>query len=146
VVTTAGVFPVQGVYDLGGDDARFGAGRRGHVHQGQDIAAAEGTPIVSPVAGIVHWRAYQKAGAGHYVVVRGDDGRDYVFMHMQDDSVVVEKGRRVAAGERLGNVGDTGDSHGAHLHFEIWPDGWFANADSHPIDPLPELLAWASTS
>ena len=39
--------------------ARFGAGRTGHVHQGQDIVAAEGTPVVTPVAGIVHWRAYQ---------------------------------------------------------------------------------------
>ncbi len=99
---TPGIFPVQGAYDLGGDDARFGAARRGHVHQGQDIMAAEGTPIVTPVAGIVHWRAYQASGAGHYVVVRGDDGRDYVFMHMQDGSVVAEKGRRVAAGEQPG--------------------------------------------
>ena len=135
---------MQGAYDLGGDDARFGAARRGHVHQGQDIVAAEGTPIVTPVAGIVHWRAYQASGAGHYVVVRGDDGRDYVFMHMQDGSVVAEKGRRVAAGEHLGSVGNTGDSRGAHLHFEIWPDGWYSTADSHPIDPLPDLLAWAS--
>ena len=143
---TPGISPVQGAYDLGGDDARFGAARRGHVHQGQDIVAALGTPVVSPVAGLVHWRAYQASGAGHYVVVRGDDGRDYVFMHMQDGSVAAEKGRRVAAGERLGNVGNTGDSSGAHLHFEIWPDGWYAGEGARPIDPLPELLAWASTA
>jgi murein DD-endopeptidase MepM/ murein hydrolase activator NlpD len=143
---TPGIFPVQGAYDFGGDDARFGAGRRGHIHQGQDIIAAEGTPVVTPVAGLVHWRAYQASGAGHYVVVRGDDGRDYVFMHMQDGSVVAEKGRRVAAGERLGNVGTTGDSDGAHLHFEIWPDGWYAGEGSQPIDPLPDLLGWASAA
>jgi murein DD-endopeptidase MepM/ murein hydrolase activator NlpD len=141
-----GLFPVQGPYTLGGADARFGAKRSGHVHQGQDIIAAEGTPVVTPVAGLVHWRAYQAAGAGHYVVVRGDDGRDYAFMHMQDGSVLAQKGLRVAAGERLGSVGDTGVSDGAHLHFEIWPDGWYATPDSHPIDPLPELLAWASAS
>ena len=41
-------------------------------------------------------------------------------------------------------MGNTGDSEGAHLHFEIWPDGWYASADSHPIDPLPQLLAWAA--
>jgi len=141
-----GMFPVQGPYSFGGEDARFGAGRAGHVHQGQDILAAEGTPVVTPVAGIVHWRAYQAAGAGYYVVVRGDDGRDYAFMHFQAGSTVVEKGQRVAAGQRLAGVGNTGDSDGAHLHFEIWPDGWYASADSHPIDPLPDLLAWAGAA
>jgi len=140
----SGLFPVQGAYDLGGQGARFGAGRTGHVHQGQDVVAAEGTPVVTPVAGVVHWRAYQASGAGHYVVVRGDDGRDYAFMHFQDGSVLVQKGQRVSAGQRLAGVGNTGASQGAHLHFEIWPDGWYASADSHPIDPLPDLLAWAA--
>ena len=139
----AGPFPVQGPYVFGGDGARFGAGRTGRVHQGQDIIAAEGTPVISPVAGLVHWRAYQADGAGHYVVIRGDDGRDYAFMHFQDGSVAVAKGQRVAAGQRIAAVGNTGRSSGAHLHFEIWPDGWYASADSHPIDPLPDLLAWA---
>src|SRR5215210_1197016 len=41
-----GVFPVQGAYSLGGAGARFGASRTGHVHQGQDVVAAEGTPVV----------------------------------------------------------------------------------------------------
>ena len=140
----AGLFPVQGPYSLGGDGARFGAGRTGRAHQGQDILAAEGTPVISPVAGVVHWRAYQAGGAGHYVVIRGDDGRDYAFMHFQDGSVAVRKGQRVAARQRIANVGNTGASSGAHLHFEIWPDGWYASADSHPIDPLPDLLAWAA--
>ena len=47
---TSGIFPVQGAYSFGGPDSRFGAAREGHAHQGQDIAAAEGTPVVSPVA------------------------------------------------------------------------------------------------
>ena len=138
-----GLFPVQGAYDLGGAEARFGARRGSHVHQGQDLIAAEGTPVVTPVAGVIHWRAFQASGAGHYVVVRGDDGRDYAFMHFQDGSVLVQKGQRVAAGQRLASVGNTGASDGAHLHFEIWPGGWYASAESKPIDPLPDLLAWA---
>lgn len=145
-VPVSGIFPVQGAYSFGGEGARFGAGRTGHVHQGQDVVAAEGTPVVTPVAGIVHWRAYQAGGAGYYVVIRGDDGRDYAFMHFQAGSTLVEKGQRVAAGQRLASVGNTGDSQGAHLHFEIWPDGWYASADSHPIDPLPDLLAWAGAA
>jgi murein DD-endopeptidase MepM/ murein hydrolase activator NlpD len=144
VTASSGVFPVQGAYTFGGDDARFGAGRTGHTHQGQDILAAAGTPIVSPRAGFVSWRAFQKDGAGHYVVVRGDDGRDYVFMHMLDGSVLVQKGQSVAAGQQLGAVGSTGRSSGPHLHFEIWPSGWYSSKASQPVDPLPDLLAWAS--
>jgi murein DD-endopeptidase MepM/ murein hydrolase activator NlpD len=144
VVAAAGVFPVQGPYSLGGPDSRFGATRSGHSHQGQDIAAATGTPVVAPRAGFVGWRAYQAEGAGYYVVLHGDDERDYVFMHLQGGSVVVEKGQGLAAGERIGNVGSSGDAQGPHLHFEIWPDGWYANKQSQPIDPLPDLLAWAA--
>ena len=144
VTASAGVFPVQGTYSFGGDDARFGALRTGHVHQGQDIIAAAGTPVVSPRAGFVAWRAFQQGGAGHYVVVRGDDARDYVFMHFQDGSVLVQKGQAVAAGQQLGAVGSTGASTGPHLHFEIWPQGWYSSKASQPIDPLPDLLAWAS--
>ncbi len=143
VTATAGVFPVQGAYDFGGVDSRFGAGREGHSHQGQDIAAAAGTPIVAPRAGTIFWRAYQADGAGHYVVLSGDDGRSYVFMHMQTGSVLVDKGQAVTAGQSLGAVGATGHADGPHLHFEIWLDGWYASKASHPIDPLPDLLAWA---
>jgi murein DD-endopeptidase MepM/ murein hydrolase activator NlpD len=144
VTASSGVFPVKGSYSLGGADARFGAGRTGHTHQGQDIIAAAGTPVVSPRAGFVGWRAYQRDGAGHYVVVRGDDTRDYVFMHLQDGSVAVQKGQAVSAGQQLGAVGSTGRSDGPHLHFEIWPQGWYSSKASKPIDPLPDLLAWAS--
>ena len=143
VTVGSGVFPVQGPYDLGGESARFGHDRSTHLHQGQDISAAEGTPVVTPKAGFVYWRRYQKDGAGHYVVVRGDDGRDYVFMHLKADSVLVEEQQRVTAGQQLGQVGNTGRSFGAHLHFEIWPDGWYAKG-SKPIDPLPDLQAWAA--
>jgi murein DD-endopeptidase MepM/ murein hydrolase activator NlpD len=143
VVAASGVFPVQGPYSLGGEGSRFGAKREGHSHQGQDIAAATGTPLVAPRAGFISWRAYQADGAGHYVVLHGDDGRDYVFMHMQGGSVVVQKGQGVAAGQALGAVGQSGHADGPHLHFEIWPDGWYSSKKSKPIDPLPDLLAWA---
>jgi murein DD-endopeptidase MepM/ murein hydrolase activator NlpD len=142
-VIAGGAFPVQGAYSFGGPDSRFGAPRSGHVHQGQDIAAAEGTPVVSPRAGTVHWVAYQAEGAGHYVVINGDDGRDYVFMHLQDGSTLVATGQPVAAGQRIASVGNTGESEGPHLHFEIWPGGWWASKTSQPIDPLPQLQAWA---
>lgn len=135
-----GVFPVRGPHSYGGDGSRFGAERPGHIHQGQDIAAAEGTPLVSPVAGTVYWRAYQARGAGHYLVIAGDDGRHYVLMHLQSPASVA-KGARVGAGQRIGAVGSTGVGTGPHLHFEIWVGGW-VDTRGRPIDPLPELRAW----
>lgn len=145
-LTTTGskIFPVQGPFSFGDELSKFGAGRTGHIHQGQDIAADEGTPVVTPIAGTVVQVAYQAKGAGYYVVIAGVDGRHYVFMHLQEGSTVVAKGATVAAGQRIANVGNTGGSDGPHLHFEIWVNGWWETKASTPIDPLPELQAWAS--
>jgi murein DD-endopeptidase MepM/ murein hydrolase activator NlpD len=142
-VTGNGVFPVQGPYDFGGKDSRFGAPRSGHIHQGQDVAAAEGTPLVAPKAGTIHWRAYQSGGAGYYLVLDAD-GEDfmYVFMHLRQGSLLVSKGDHVAAGQQIAQVGNTGSSQGAHLHFEVWEGAWYAGG--HPIDPLPVLQSWAA--
>jgi murein DD-endopeptidase MepM/ murein hydrolase activator NlpD len=143
--TVAGVFPLQGPYTFGGEDARFGAGRTGHVHQGQDVVAASGTPIVAPVAGTVLWKANQPGGAGIYLVVRGTgtgEIRDYVFMHLKRGTVLVAPGDALSAGQQLAQVGATGDASGPHLHFEIWLGGWFVRGGA-PIDPLPQLRRWA---
>ena len=141
----AGVFPIQGAYTFGGEDARFGAQRDGHVHEGQDVTAAEGTPLIAPVASFVYWIAVQRKGAGHYVVLRAPDGTDYVFMHLKAGSITAVKGAALAAGQPFAQVGSTGASSGPHLHFEIWPQGWYSSKESKPIDPLPQLLAWAGT-
>jgi murein DD-endopeptidase MepM/ murein hydrolase activator NlpD len=141
VVTLGGVFPVQGPHNFGGDDARFGAPRNGHTHQGQDVLAADGTPVVTPLAGTVIHNAYQAGGAGYYLVVHGADNRDYAFMHCQKDSIPVEEGAVLTPGQQICLVGHTGDATGPHLHFEIWVGGWWAKG-GYPIDPLPDLKAW----
>jgi murein DD-endopeptidase MepM/ murein hydrolase activator NlpD len=145
--TVAGVFPVQGAFGFGGDDARFGAGRTGHIHQGQDVVADSGTPIVAPIAGTITWKANQPSAAGIYLVMRGAGGdsgdvRDYVFMHIKRGTVLVAPGDVVQAGQQLAQVGATGDASGPHLHFEIWLGGWFVRGGA-PVDPLPQLQAWA---
>jgi murein DD-endopeptidase MepM/ murein hydrolase activator NlpD len=66
-------------------------------------------------------------------------------MHLMAGSVMVAKGAVLAAGAQFARVGNTGSSSGPHLHFEIWPDGWYSSPDSKPIDPLPQLQAWAAT-
>jgi murein DD-endopeptidase MepM/ murein hydrolase activator NlpD len=137
------VFPLVGAFDWGGDGARFGASRRGHIHQGQDLAAAEGTPVVAPYGGVIETVRYQAGGAGHYVVLDGArEDRDYVFMHLRDGSVLVREGQNVSTGQRIGEVGTTGSSSGPHLHFEVWVGGWYAGGA--PIDPLPLLQEWAA--
>jgi murein DD-endopeptidase MepM/ murein hydrolase activator NlpD len=134
-------FPVAGPHSFGSPDARFGAPRTGHTHQGQDIIAAEGTPVVAVRAGRVTWVAYQAGGAGYYVVLAGDgEPYNYVYMHLQEGSVLVRKGDHVEMGQQLGSVGHTGDAEGPHLHFELWDGPWYNGG--HAIDPLPLLRQW----
>jgi hypothetical protein len=135
-------FPVAGPHTLGGGGGRFGAGRDGHLHQGQDVPAAEGVPVVAPIAGTVRYTDYQAGGAGYYVVLDGSDARSYFFAHCQKGSFAVLPETAVGVGQHLCNVGQTGSATGPHLHFEIWLGGWRVNSASHPIDPLPDLLAW----
>jgi murein DD-endopeptidase MepM/ murein hydrolase activator NlpD len=135
-------FPVAGPYDLGGEGARFGAPRGGRLHEGQDISAAEGTPVVAPYAGTVEFVRFQASGAGWYIVLDSHiEDRDYVFMHLRAGSLLVAAGQAVSAGQPLAQVGNTGNSSAPHLHFEVWVGGWYAGGA--PIDPLPLLQAWA---
>jgi murein DD-endopeptidase MepM/ murein hydrolase activator NlpD len=134
-------FPIAGPHDYGGPDSRFGADRGDHVHQGQDVSAAEGTPLVAPRPGTISTVAYQASGAGYYVIEADADGQHwYALMHMQKGSIVVTEGQQVSAGTRLGAVGSTGESSGPHLHFEEWVGPW--QAGGQPVDPLPLLQSW----
>jgi murein DD-endopeptidase MepM/ murein hydrolase activator NlpD len=134
-------FPLVGPFSYGGEGSRFGAKREGHTHQGQDLSADEGTPIVAPRGGVITTVAYQAGGAGNYAVLDGEgESRDYVFMHMRTGSVVVREGQHVRTGQRIGEVGSTGESSGPHLHFEVWLGRWFDGG--HPVDPLPFLKTW----
>jgi murein DD-endopeptidase MepM/ murein hydrolase activator NlpD len=137
------VFPVRGAYSLGGDGARFGAGRDDHSHEGQDVLAASGVPVVAPLAGTVLFNSYQANGAGRYVILRADNGWDMMFAHCLAGSATLDPGARVAAGGQLCAVGATGSASGPHLHFEIWPNGWRHLKGTRPVDPLPQLRRWA---
>jgi biotin carboxyl carrier protein len=140
-VAAGAVFPVAGAHDFGGPEGRFGAPRSGHVHQGQDVLTAEGTPIVAPLAGTILTASYQAGAAGYYAVEHTDAGLDFMFAHCQAGSLLVVKGDSVSAGQTLCRAGQTGDANTPHLHFEIWVGGWQA-LGGHPIDPLPYLEAW----
>jgi len=134
-------FPLKGNFPYGDPGSRFGAPRSGHKHQGQDIGAPLGTQIRAARGGRVKTVAFQASGAGHYVVIdAAGQTRDYVYMHMQTGSVRVRQGQWVKTGQWIGNVGNTGASFGAHLHFEIWQGTWWGGGE--PIDPYPSLRNW----
>jgi murein DD-endopeptidase MepM/ murein hydrolase activator NlpD len=128
------VFPIDGEHAFGkGTANRFGGGRG---HQGQDVFARCGTPLVAARDGVVTTAA-SHSRAGNYVVVTDDAGRSYAYMHMREPALVAE-GDRVRAGDPIGEVGQTGRASGCHLHFELWTaPGWHKGGKA--IDPLPEL-------
>lgn len=135
------VFPVLGPHSFGDAANRFGAGRVGHIHEGQDVLASEGLAVVAPLAGTVITAAYQAGGAGWYAAEHTVDGLDFFYAHCQAGSLAVSPGEAVQAGQAICKVGQTGDATGPHLHFEVWVGGWQA-ASGQPIDPLPYLEAW----
>ncbi len=133
----AGTFPIQGAHTYGESADNVFTGKGGH--QGNDVFAACGTPLVAPQAATVTRTAFQSR-AGNYVVLTADDGRSFAFMHMREASPVA-KDQRVAAGQPVGTVGETGRASGCHLHFELWTaPGWYRGGE--PIDPRPQLTAW----
>lgn len=135
------IFPIRGRHNLGaGQATNFGGGRG---HQGQDMFAKCGTPLVAARGGEVIMSAYQ-ARAGNYLVIRRADGQSYAYMHLRERSPL-RKGDRVLTGQAIGQVGDTGRADGCHLHFELWTaPGWYAGGK--PINPLPLLELWDSWS
>ncbi|MGN6662866.1 MAG: M23 family metallopeptidase [Solirubrobacterales bacterium] len=133
-------FPVLGKHEFEMGAGRFGAPRNGHTHQGQDVAAACGTPLVAARGGKVQYAGYQGA-AGNYIVIDGrGTGYDFMYAHLAEPSPL-HTGETVRTGQPIGVVGDTGDATGCHLHFEMWtPPGWYEGGE--PIDPLPYLEKW----
>ena len=137
-VTAHGAFPVVGKYDFGSSTNAFGGGRG---HQGQDIFASCGTPVVAARPGTVV-KAASGGNEGNYAVVEATDGTQQAYLHMRD-AALVPKGAEVAVGQAIGKVGETGNAVGCHLHFEIWTaPGRFTGGTA--IDPRPDLERWAA--
>ena len=134
-------FPLPGTHNYGGALSRFGAPRSGHIHQGQDMSASCGEPLLAAETGKVTTRAYQASGAGYYLVIQGTYTRtSHVYMHLQKASWAAV-GTKLYAGQQVGRVGTTGSSTGCHLHFERWSaPGWYAGGAAY--DPLAELQYW----
>jgi murein DD-endopeptidase MepM/ murein hydrolase activator NlpD len=94
----------------------FGS-RWGRHHDGIDIPAPRGTPIVASDGGVVIYSDNGIRGYGNMIVVAHEGEIFTVYAH--NNKNLVDKGDRVRKGQVIGHVGNTGRSTGAHLHFEI---------------------------
>jgi len=138
------VFPIRGRHDYGGAGARFGTGRAGHSHQGQDVFAKCGTPMVAARGGRVQYSGYHAAAGNYMVIDGGATGIDYAYMHLVSPSPF-KKGDRVYTGQRIGEVGDSGNASGCHLHYEMWgAPGWYEGGSA--FDPFQALKSWDAYS
>ena len=109
--------PVDGSVDYGDVGAAFG-NARGRPHEGQDIFAPAGTPVVAPTDALVV-EAGTDGGRGNWISIYDRErGHSYSYFHLIGRSKAAA-GERVRAGEKLGEVGCTGSCSGEHLHFEI---------------------------
>lgn len=124
--------PVQGPHAFSND---YGAPRGGgsRRHQGNDILAPRGTPVVANVSGSVRRHDNRLGGISYYL--QGDDGNEYYGAHL--DSYKGISGH-VSMGTVIGYVGNSGDARGGvtHLHFEIHPGG------GRSVNPYPTLKTY----
>ena len=89
-----------------------------HGHYGIDIPAPNGTPVYASAAGKVVVSAYNGSGYGHYILIQHSDGTYSLYAHMSKR--YVKKGVSVKQAQKIGAVGNTGNSYGSHLHYGIY--------------------------
>lgn len=109
----------------------------GRKHEGIDLFAKKGTPVLSATRGEI-WRVGTDQLGGKVVTVLGDGPALYYYAHLDDWAERLWVGRRIEKGTTLGFVGNTGNARTtpAHLHFGVYRVGWWR---SHAVNPAPLL-------
>lgn len=136
------VFPLIGPYPAVADT--FGAGRAGvDWHHGDDLFAPSGTPVLAVASGVIFSVGWQHLG-GRRLWLIDRDGNEYYYAHLSRFGRAARDGARVAAGQLLGYVGDSGDAEGTppHLHFELHPAALLGLGYDGAVDPTTYLGSW----
>ena len=107
-------------------------GTRNGNHKGVDIAAPEGTEIISVSDGVVS-KSYYSDSYGHVVFVQHPEGYETVYAHLSKR--LVKEGETINKGQLLGIIGNTGVSRGTHLNFELHKGEWTVEKNN-ALDPL----------
>jgi murein DD-endopeptidase MepM/ murein hydrolase activator NlpD len=87
------------------------------VHNGIDIAGAEGTPVYATDGGVVVYAGWSNFGFGNLLVIDHGTGWQSAYAHMS--TIAFTCGQNVSQGDTVGGVGNSGNSTGPHLHFEL---------------------------
>ncbi|MGH9307096.1 MAG: M23 family metallopeptidase [Acidimicrobiales bacterium] len=135
-IAGAGRFPVAGLATYSDDWLEYRATPTPHLHEGIDIVAALGTPIISPTDGTLKYSTTDPDGYGLTAIVIQPDGTYYVMAHMSAIVKGLTGDQPVHVGQVIGFVGDSGDATGPHCHFEVHPHG------GPGIDGKPLLDQW----
>lgn len=110
-------------------------GTRNGQHKGIDIAGSLKTPIYAADQGTVT-KSYYSNTYGHVIFVKHDNGFETVYAHLNNR--LASKGDKVKQGAKIGEMGNTGDSSGVHLHFEIHESEWTFDKEN-ALDPIAYL-------
>lgn len=86
-------------------------------HAGLDFNGETGDPVYAATDGRVEYAEFNYGGYGNLVMIMRADGTQTRYAHL--DKIKVRKGERVSAGDLIGTIGNTGNSSGSHLHFEV---------------------------
>lgn len=97
------------------------------MHQGIDIVSGSDTAIVASMAGTVVVAQNNYFGYGTAVKIDHGNGSYTLYGHLVVDSLLVKKGEHVVVGQALGTMGNSGDSEGVHLHFQVWVNNELIN-------------------
>jgi murein DD-endopeptidase MepM/ murein hydrolase activator NlpD len=134
-----GCLPVRSGYRIAAGFGQTGPWSR--YHTGLDFSSPVGTPLRAPAAGVVTNAGVGPASgwAGNYVAIKYPNGTHTLMAHMS--SVSVSVGQTVSACQVVGNIGMTGRTFGAHVHFEVYPAGVKPGDVYSAVNPVPWLHA-----
>lgn len=134
LMNTPSILPTNGWVssEFGYRNKNFYSDHEPYFHKGIDIAAKQGTPVVSTASGQIVYAGYDEDGFGKLIIINHNYNVKSYYAHLS--KITVKYGDRVERGWKIGEVGNTGKSRGAHLHYEVRIFGIPINPKNYILD------------